>query len=305
MRIFRNRGDICFSKSNKEKSNEQKFLIFALVFIVIFTIIFLSAVAVKNNFSAKEFFKPDDYQATEIVREENELPSVSGKSNFITLVTDDDNLLFVTLLQIDMDNVSYKVSCLKASTLCEGKGLDEIFRNGGAENVENAVEILLDIVLDYHICLDRSDFVELFNELGSVTYPVLSDIKFKDNESKSSYSLKIKAGEQRLDGSQVVNLTRYYLDNQNNTAIANELALACLSQQINSKNNKNSEHLFSLFMKISDTDITIRDFSLAEDKLIVLSDDMTGVKVYSAPAEYDTNNINNDSRQKIKGYFVK
>ena len=34
MRIFKNRGDIFFSKTNKEKSTEQKILLIALVIIV-------------------------------------------------------------------------------------------------------------------------------------------------------------------------------------------------------------------------------------------------------------------------------
>lgn len=55
MRIFKNRGDIYFSKTNKERSAEQKFLIITLAVIVIFTIVFLSAVAIKFDFSAKKF----------------------------------------------------------------------------------------------------------------------------------------------------------------------------------------------------------------------------------------------------------
>ncbi len=56
MRIFKNRGDIYFSKSNKEKSTEQRILIIALAVIIAFTVIFVLALSIKNDFSAKKFF---------------------------------------------------------------------------------------------------------------------------------------------------------------------------------------------------------------------------------------------------------
>ena len=58
MRIFKNRGDIFFSKTNKEKSTEQKILIIALVVIVIFSVIFLFVVGAKNE---NIVFIPDQF----------------------------------------------------------------------------------------------------------------------------------------------------------------------------------------------------------------------------------------------------
>ena len=305
MRIFKNRGDIYFSKNNKEKSAEQRFLIAALALIVVFTFIFVVFVGVKNDFSAKEFFKPDNIETTHAFKDEQQLPSVSGKSNFISVVSEDENLLFVSLVQVDLDSVSYKVSNLKAQTVCDGKPLSDIFKDGGVQNVQNAVESLLDIKFDYYIHLEKAKYNEFFNEMGRVNYPVLSEIKFRDNESPVPYSARFKAGEQKLDGSQIINLTRYYLEEENNTEAANELMLVCLSQQINPENLKKSDELFSLFMELSETNITIRDFSVAGDGITVLSDERSGVKVYSAAAEYDADSLSSESLQKIKGYFVK
>ena len=96
MRIFKNRGDIFFSKTNKEKSTEQKILIIALVVIVIFSVIFLFVVGAKNDFSAKKFFEPEDLSTTvETTEHEVVLPQVSGKTNYIITVSDESNLLLV------------------------------------------------------------------------------------------------------------------------------------------------------------------------------------------------------------------
>lgn len=306
MRIFKNRGDIYFSKVNKKKSAEQRILITALIVILVFTMFFVTALAVKYNFSAKKFFAPDDLILTQITDEQEEpLPQVSGKSNYILLVNSDDNLLFVTLIQVDMDNISYKISNLKASTICDGTSLSEVFKQSGAQNVQKAVESLLGTEFDYYISMDHKKFADFFDELGDFYYPILSEIKYKSSGEEVNYSVKLKSGEQKLNGSQVVNLIRYYLDEQNNSSAANDLILNSLLQQSSSKNFAKSETLFRHFVTSADTNITVRDFSLAGDKILVLTDERTGINTYSAIAEYDSNSISNDSLQKIKGYFIK
>lgn len=306
MRIFKNRGDIYFSKTNKKKSAEQRILIIALIIIVIFTLIFVSVLAVKNDFSAKKFFAPDDIQITQSEEgQEEQLPQVSGKNNFITFVSQDDNLLFAILIQVDLDNISYKVSTLKAGTVCDGSSLFDIYKQSGAQNVQKAIESLLGTDFDYYISMESNKFSEFFDELGDFNYPVLSDIKFKSSNKDTGYSIRLKAGEQKLSGNHVVNLLRYYLDEENNSSAANDLILNSLLQKINSKNAQKSESLFRLFMTSADTNITVRDFSMAGDGLVVLSNDRTGAGAYSAVAEYDGSNISKESLQKIKGYFVK
>lgn len=306
MRIFKNRGDIYFSKINKKKSAEQKILIIALVAIIIFTLIFVVFLSFKYDFSAKKFFAPDNPQITQAAEEgEKPLPQVSGKNNFITLVSSDKNLLFVILTQVDMDNISYKVCSLKASTVCDGKSLKDIFKQSGAQNVKQAVESLLGTDFDYYICMERKQYADFFDELGDFHYPISSDIKFKSNNDDINYSLRLDAGEQKLNGSQVINLIRYYLDEKNKSSLSNDLILNCLSQQINSDNFEKSEELFRLFITNCDTNITVRDFSLAGDDLRVLSDYRTGASLYSAQAEYEKNSLSTESLQKIKGYFVK
>lgn len=306
MRIFKNRGDIYFSKTNKEKSTEQKILIIALAVIVVFTVVFVTALSVKYDFSAKKFFAPDDLQVTQISQEEDTpLPQVSGKTNFVTLVNSDGKLLFVSLLQVDMDNVSYKTSVLKADTLCDGNTLADIYAGSGAQNVKKAVESLMGVSFDYYISMDNRKFSEFFDSLGDFNYPVLSEIKFKSRDKAVNYSLKLKAGEQKLSGQQVINLIRYNIEENNNTSATNDLMLNSLLQLVNSENAANSEELFKLLVTTADTNITVRDFSLSGDNITVLADDRTGAGAYSAVAEYEGNSLSKESLQKIKGYFVK
>lgn len=306
MRIFKNRGAIYFSKSNKKKSNEQKILIIALVAIVCFTVFFLLALGISNDFSAKKFFAPDETLSALSVDDEQPvvLPQVSGKSNLVNIITNDDNLLFVSLVQIDMDNVSYKVATLKPETEIEGVSLFKTYQNGGSENVKNAVESLLSVEFDYFVQMDSDDFADFYDDLGRVNYAVADDIRHKSDNLGVTYSVNIKAGEQSLSGTQVVNLVRYYLET-NNTSGANDVILNCWQQQINAENYENGERIFADFIAITDTNISVRDFSAAGDEFTVLTNESTGVGAYSAVAEYDGNTISEDNLQQLRGYFVK
>lgn len=307
MRIFKNRGDIFFSKTNKEKSSEQRFLIIALVLIVIFSVIFVFITAVKNDFSAKEFFKPDNISVTENVSE-NEidvLPQVSGKNNFIVLVSEENNLLFAGIVQTDMDNVAYKASMLRADTVVEGERLSTIFSKSGAENVKKAVESLLDISIDYYISMESDRFTDVYEDFGEINYPVINSIKYKNNDTAVPFSVRVKEGEQSLKGSQIIGLMRYYLDVEKKSSLANDIMLTVLTQQINENNYENKDELFEKFIASAKTNITVKNYSMAEDSLIVLSNENTGVNVYNAPAEYKNNKITKDSLKEVRGYFVK
>ncbi len=309
MRIFKNRGDIYFSKANKEKSTEQKILIIALTVIIIFTIIFVLALCIKNDFSAKKFFEPENLNVTNqsILDDDDvaEVPDVSGKRNYITLVHKDDELLFAALVQVDMDNTSYKTAVLKAGTEVDGNRLNEIYKSSGAENVKKAIDTYIGTDFDFYISMEISEFEDFYNELGSIHYPILNDIKHRESDSPVSYTLKIKAGEQKIDGKHFINLIRYYLDIENSSSQASELLLASLSQQLNKENFADSEKLFRDFVAAADTNISVRDFSLAGDRLTVLGNDLVAKGVYNAQASYDGNRLSDDSLKKIKGYFVK
>lgn len=305
MRIFKNRGDIYFSKNNKEKSTEQKILLIALAVIVLFTFVFMLCVAAKNDFSIKKFFEPEDLSTTTAVEDSTvALPQVSGKTNYIVTVADNENLLFVELVQVDLDNKSYKICILKSSTEYDGSTLGYIYAHSGVLNVKSATENMLSTTFDYYIDFQRDKFTEYFDSLGSVNYALVSDIKYKNNKSAVPFTVRMKAGEQVIKGTQAVNLVRYFLET-NNQQSANDVLLTSLSKQINVDNFANKDSLFQDLVTKSNTNITVRDYSAADDDITVLCNSQNGISVYGAEVKYDKNKITKDTLQNAKGYFVK
>ena len=294
-----------FSKTNKKKSTEQKILLIALTVIVLFSVVFMFIVGAKNDFSAKKFFEPEDLSTTSAAEESTiALPQVSGKTNYIVTVSEDENLLFVEMIQVDLDNKSYKVCTLKSSTEYDGSTLGYIYAHSGIQNVKSAVENMFSTTFDYYIDFQRDAFCEYFDSLGDVNYALVSDIKYKNNKSAVAFTVRMKAGEQVIKGSQAVNLVRYFLES-NNQQNANDVLLTSLSKQMNPDNFANKDSLFQNLVTKSTTNITVRDYSAADDSITVLCNSQNGISVYGAEIKYKKNKITKDTLQNAKGYFVK
>lgn len=305
MRIFKNRGDIYIPSTKFKSDLEQKILLAVLAFVVVFTVVFLLILGFKYDFSAKKFFTPDGLKEQQVQNVEV-LPEVEGKTNFLYLMNNEqtEEMYFCTMIQVDMDTLSYKACTLNPSTLADGKKLSDIYASGGAGSVVNAVNLLFGIDIDFYIDQSVDDYKKMFDSMGKVSYTILNDIKYKDT-STYGFNIKIKEGEQLLDGDKASKIIRYYVAEEKNYSAVNDIFLVSLSQQINSENYEKREKLFSTFIDTASTNITVKNFAENIDSMKVLSSETTGVNVYSAEAQYEGNSLTSSSVSDIQGYFTK
>ncbi len=305
MRIFKHRGDIYIPSAEVKDDKEKRWLFAGLCFVIAFTVIFVGLLGIKYDFSIKKFFTPEN---VEIALEDNtlQLPEVSGKTNFLFALSNENTgeLYFCTLYQVDLDTLSYKASTLSAGTKTEQGTLQSVYETGGAGAIVKSLNSLFGIDIDYYIDENLSGYKDMFNAMGKINYTVLSDVKYKDT-SRYGYNIKIKAGEQSFDGEAAEKLMRYYIEQEQNYSAVNDMLLAQLSQQLNDDNYARQEALFSKFIECSQTDITVKDFTQANNGLRVLSSETTGVNIYSVVPIYEGNEINPSSVKEIQGYFTK
>lgn len=212
---------------------------------------------------------------------------------------------FAELIQVDFDNTSYKVCTLKPSTEYDGSTLSYIYSHSGVQNVKSAVENMFSTSIDYYIDFEKDKFADYYDSLGEVNYAVSSDIKYKNNKTTVPYTVRIKAGEQVIKGSQAVNLVRYYLESGNNQSGANDILLTSLSKQLNAENFAEKDSFFQDFVTKANTNITVRDYAAADDKITVLCNSQNGISIYGAEIKYKNNKITKKTLQKAKGYFTK
>ncbi len=304
MRLFKNRGDIYIPATKLKSDLEQKILFAVLAFILAFTAVFVLIVGIKYDFSAKNFFKPKTMNSVEYNETKN-LPAVKGKNNFLFILKNEDTseIYMCSLIQVDLDTLSYKVCSLKGETEIENNKLTDIYKKGNAGNILNAVSTFFGIEIDYFIDQSVKQYADMFDYFGEINYVVNEEIKYKDN-SYYGFNIKIGSGDQRIDGNTAAKIIRYYMINEKYDTV-NEFFCTALSQQINPENYKIKEKQFSRLIDHSITNITIRDFNEGTDELTVLCDETTGVNVYGIKPVYEGNFVIASSVDDIRGYFVK
>ena len=304
MRLFKHRGDIYIPSTKLKSDLEQKILFAGLAFILVFTIVFIAIFGIKYDFSPKNFFKPNNL---EIVVEDNSktLPNVRGKHNFLFVMNNKntDEIYVCSLIQVDLDDLSYTVCTIDDETEIDGNKISDIYKKGSAGNVLNAVSSLFGIEIDYFINQNTKEYRDLFDYMGNINYVVSKDIRYKDN-SYYGFNIKVKSGNQKIDGDLSSKLMRYYLT-EKRYDLVDELILTALLQQINPENYERRERIFSRLIDNSITNITIKDYNEADDEIRVLSDETTGAAIYSVSPVYDGNKITSASINEIKGYFEK
>ena len=305
MRLFKNRGDIYVPKTKFKSDVEQKVLISILAFIIVFTAVFVIFIGFKYDFSAKKFFTPNDLKVVE-VENDDVLPQVSGKKNYLFIMNNENTneMYFCTVIQVDLDTLSYKAATIKNDTQIEGKKLSEIYANAGGAGVQTNLNAYLGINIDYYVDESVNNFSDWFDSLGKVNYTLIDDVRYKDT-SRYGFNIKLKSGEQVLDGDKASKLLRYFAGEGDNILAVNDIFLAALSQQINAENYEQREKLFNVFIEKSETNFTVKDFTESVDGLKVLSDDTTGVNVYNVNTSCESGKLTEQSLSDIKAYFAK
>lgn len=306
MKIFKNRGDIYFSKADSKKSKEEHILLVLLFIVVIFTIIFFVILGNKYD-SPKDFFAGDTVTTTQLSDfQEEKLPEISGKRNFLIFEADEDEtkIHFAFLVQVDRDGQAYKVCTLSPKMMIDGKSLYDIYSFGGGATVQTQLVSYLGLDIDYYAVFKTDDFIELVNKLGTFIYPSPEAIKYSNEDEDDKYSVRMVEGEVKLSGSETSDILRYYSCDNINYSRANEIILYGLTQLVNEDNFNNREGLFRLFINSATTNITVRNFQDNVDAMEVFTKKNNDIAVYSTEARYNNDNtLTPESAKEIKGYF--
>ncbi|MBQ3903762.1 MAG: LCP family protein [Eubacterium sp.] len=308
MRLFKNRGDIYIPKTGKGNTKEAKVLFVLLVFIVIFTVVFVALLGTKYK-SAAEFFGEGEVTVTQNeVQNSVDLPSLTGKTNFLVMETDDTGkeLHYLILIQADKASVSYKAAALSTELSLDGKKVKDIFDLGGGAELQARLTEYLGVEIDYYAVFDSASFVEFTGKLGNIIYPLNSDIRFSGGSGDDKYTIHFNEGEEKLTGRDISNLLRYFSSETKDYFSESELALKALTGLLNEENYAKAESLFRLFVKSTTTDITVRDFENGKESLYVYCVKNNDITIYTVKTEYDENGaLTQNSAREVKGYFSK
>jgi len=306
MKIFRNRGDIYIPKSDYKKSREETVLKVILIVIIVFTVVFLALLSHKYK-NASQFFGEGEVSTSQAVSNEQELPKISGKTNFIIFETDDKKEIihYIMLVQADKDSKAYKVCSLSPNTKIDNQSILEIYQNGGGASLQTRLTEYFGFEIDCFADFDNSSFIEFASKMGSFVYNSYEDIRFSGGTGDDKYTLRVSEGEQSINSKELSNILRYYSLEKKDYSLENRAFLAALTQVFNEDNYENCDYLFRLFIKSTSSNITVRDFENEKNALFYFCSKNEDITLYSAQCEYESNVLTQQSVKEIKGYFKK
>ncbi len=265
-----NNKDI-FSNKKINKSTIKYFVIAFSVFIVLLAVcsvvLFMSSLDFDLNNLVENTTVNETDNASESTTEQYSVNTLKGKSTILFIVENDDGKVdFLCVASNDFDNKKMTVDCID--------GNEELVYSGVKSTVSDVYST------DYEIGLNKSlletfsieiskyvifkddqldDVLELFD---SFTVNVKNSVNYKSTD----FNLKLDVGKQELSS----DLTYKYLiisDNATRKSIICDIINSVLIPEY----ADNSQKLFTSFVNLCKTDISVIDYSNAVDNLIVYS----------------------------------
>lgn len=309
MKIFKNRGSIYIPKSNMKSDREQKFLFACLGVLITGALVVLIIFGVRYHFSLKEFFRPADLQTAAETGDTAavNLPDVSGKTNFVILETDNDaeSLHFALLVQFDMDSNTYKAAAVGPDIRADNVPLNQTYEQGGAAAVLRALNEEFSLSVDNYFTFTDKNFTSMFDELGSATYAFTDSIR-DDLDGDDGFYVRVSAGEQKVDGDLCLRLIRYWCQIENDYTACNNFLVSMLTELFNDELYTDRLNKFSAVINlVTDTDMTVNDYTELEDVLQVACSEFAGMNVYYPEVQAQNGSFTDDSVQSIRSSFSK
>lgn len=240
---------------------QNKILVFMTTALVLLTVAVFVYVGVGANFSMQEFLMPN--QTT--------LPSNGvisptekyiDKTNFLIIGTSDDKktLRYFIVVKTDMETGTQTICSLPTDAKIGEGTLSTLFVASGSDAVANSLMDAYGIYIDKYITIKDSNFKKLVQKTGNVIYSFADDIKFSTS-GDDAYSLRIKQGEQKLNGETILKLFRYSGENIKDFKLQNEIVASSINQILSPKTFDSIEQLFKSAINLVETDITVKDFT--------------------------------------------
>lgn len=241
----------------QRQNNILVMLTCAIVFLTVAVFVYIG---VDSNFSMREFLLPNQTTQTDDSANTSKEKYID-KTNFLIIGTSDDKsiLRYFIVVKTDLETSTQTICSLPVNTKMGEGTLSTVFKESGSE----AVAALMDyygIYIDKYIAIKDGNFKKLIQKTGNVIYSFPDNIKFSTS-GEDAYSLRVKQGEQKLNGETILKIFRYSGEKQKDYKLQNEIVATSISQLLTPETFEKSEKLFKSAMNLVETNISVKDFT--------------------------------------------
>ena len=187
---------------------------------------------------------------------------------------DKDCLDFMWLVNVRLPERVFEVTFISPELESDsGDSFNEVFRKGGETKLRDAVESTYDIDVAKYLFSNETTFKSIINYFGGVNITVPEQIIHKTDEM----NLVLVKGRQNMKGETFYKYLRYVvLMGDSMVAERNEAIEAVFASVFEKDNTESRTKIFSKLSNTLKTDITIVDFSKADEAIVLLMEN--GVK---------------------------
>lgn len=187
---------------------------------------------------------------------------------------DKDCLDFMWLVNVRLPERVFEVTFISPELESDsGDSFNEVFRKGGETKLRDAVESTYDIDVAKYLFSNETTFKSIINYFGGVNITVPEQIIHKTDEM----NLVLVKGRQNMKGETFYKYLRYVVLMGDSMVSERDEAIEAVFASVFEKDNTESRtKIFSKLSNTLKTDITIVDFSKADEAIVLLMEN--GVK---------------------------
>lgn len=293
-------------------AERQNYILIAVTAFLVIAALVVSLVFLgQYGFNFYAFLKGDDGKQDIPAGYEEMNRDLVDKSNFLVIGKSDSGnyMRYYMLIQANLESGTLSVCSLPTTLSIGNETLTSVFEKSGGEAAKEALATYLGIRIDRYMAIRDSNFKKIISRLGGPTYTFADKIKFSTS-GEDAYAVRIRPGEQTLNGDQMLKLFRYSGENLKDFKLQNELVASAINAALTEENFEKSESLFNSMINYMDTDMVINDYTAKKEALEVLCTPGYSLTTQLIPTEgsYDENGLftmSNDMIQSIKTQFYK
>mgnify|MGYP003397379759 FL=1 len=255
-----------FSENKIKKSTIKYFIISFSVFIVILAVCSVVLFMHSLDYDISNLVDSSSTTTTAPVDENvsnvHSVNDLTGKSDLLFIVENIDGVDFICTVSTDFDNKSMQVLCVDGSENLSYEGkilkISSIYIEDNVPGVKKMIVDNYGITIDKYVIFDSDGLKEMLSMFDGFSVNVIENVNYKSND----FNLALSSGIQELSS----DMTYKYLQISENK-IRESIICDIIKSVLVADYVEDSEKLFTSFVNLCETDISVIDYSETVDRL--------------------------------------
>ena len=268
----RTRKNLVFKTDKKSRiGSAGKFWLLLPAILIVVLAVSVAVILVQNDFDVNAALGIEKETTTE--KAETTAPPVTAEADdtflFWCASADREEIFFMNIIRVTLPDCAVEVCPVNVESVVsrDGKTAQEVYLESGENGLVAAVEYSCSVDIDRYAGATETKFKSMVNYFGGFKVTVDEQINYRSEEM----NLVLIKGNQNMKGDTLFKYLRYLTMNgqdgmENQAAVMIEI----FENIFNESNVNKRERIYNEFANTFITDITMVDYSTAEDGIVML-----------------------------------